>query len=188
MVKKLPSREILGWISNFLQHPLTCLLQYFEENVHYCNNEQDQLPFCCCHNSYLTDEFLSKHMNSVDSLNQTMDTKSEKSVQVVNRAQLKHNQSQVSTLRGNINHFPIVLWEDWKGKEKRFLLGTWVIYNKGNIFVKTGEPRKIIERKERKNFTGSWTLKNSEIDNLRTHFSFQFLCYEPLAFVLDPLS
>ena len=121
MVKKLPSREILGWISNFLQHPLTCLLQYFEENVHYCNNEQDQLPFCCCHNSYLTDEFLSKHMNSVDSLNQTMDTKSEKSVQVVNRAQLKHYQSQLSTLRGNINHFPTVLWEDWKGKEKKVL-------------------------------------------------------------------
>lgn len=188
MVKKLPTSEILGWISNFLQHPLTCLLQYFEENVHYCNNEQDQLPFCCCHNSYLTDEFLSKHMNSVDSLNQTMDTKSEKSVQVVNRAQLKHYQSQVCTLRGNINHFPTVLWEDWKGKEKRFLLGTWVIYNKGNIFVKTGEPGKIIERKERKNFTGSWTLKNSEIDNLRTHISFQFLCYEPLAFVLDSLS
>ena len=188
MVKKLPSCEILGWISNFLWHPLTCLLQYFEENVHYCNNEQDQLPFCCCHNSYLTDEFLSKHMNSVDSLNQTMDTKSEKSVQVVNRAQLKHYQSQVSTLRGNINHFPIDLWEDWKGKEKRFLLGTWVIYNKGNIFVKRGEPGKIIERKERKNFTGSWALKNSEIDNLSTHFSFQFLCYEPLAFVLDSLS
>lgn len=96
--------------------------------------------------------------------------------------------NEVCTLRGNINHFPTVLWEDWKGKEKRFLLGTWVIYNKGNIFVKTGEPGKIIERKERKNFTGSWTLKNSEIDNLRTHFSFQFLCYEPLAFVLDSLS